>query len=113
MLSKNSGSDEKRKFTRINSHFTLEVTPSSSGAEGTGLNVSQGGVLFFHKEQVKIGQLLSLNLRVPGFSGDINVRGKVVRCESAGSSGGFNVAVSFIDLDLDAEMSIREMLETF
>lgn len=103
---------DKRRFPRINSKFALEVIPSEMG-EGTSQNVSKGGLLFTHNGAINVGTILYLTLRVPGLSGSIDVKGKVLRCDPSGTGNLTNVAVNFVDLDPESEKSIMEMLETF
>ena len=51
--------EERRKFHRVKSNFSLEVHPSESG-EGTSENVSTTGLLFNQKSPAAIGTLLYL-----------------------------------------------------
>lgn len=104
--------DERRKFPRITSHFKLDVKPSSTGA-GTAQNASQEGLLFEHDGPVELGAVLDLGLRVAGLSGQVDVRGKVVRCEKSGGGNQYLVAVQFLDVDDAAARSIKEMIEFF
>ena len=103
---------DRRKFPRISTNFSLEVAPSPTGV-GEGMNVSQGGVQFSHKGKVDVGQVLSLTLRVNGFSGTVNVNGKVLRCEPAGTDGYYSVSINFVGVDSDTEKSIIEMINSF
>jgi len=104
--------EERRRFPRVSSNFALEVVPSDSG-EGEGQNVSQGGLLFTHQGPMNIGSIIGLTLRVPSLSGTVEVKGKIVRCESTGSGNMHNVAVNFVDVDTETEQSIMDLLESF
>ena len=100
--------EERRKFHRVKSNFSLEVHPSESG-EGTSENVSTTGLLFNQKSPAAIGTVLYLTVRQPGLSGELSVKGKVVRCVPVGNS--FQVAVQFIDVDKETERAITELLD--
>lgn len=104
--------DERRKFPRVSSNFSLDVKPSKPG-EGVSQNVSQTGLLFEHGESVDIGVVLDLTLRVPGLSGSVAVKGKVIRCDPGESGKMFNVAVNFVDMDKDTEESISDFLKSY
>ena len=103
---------EKRKFPRVDSKFALEVIPSDAGA-GKSTNVSEGGLLFVHDGPINVGTMLYITLRVPGLSGSISVKARVLRCDASGSGKTHNVAVNFVDIDEDTEDSIKELLESF
>ena len=100
--------DERRRFHRISSQFSLEVHPSESG-EGTSQNVSATGLLFSQKSPSPIGTTLYLTIRQPGLSGDVSVKGRVVRCEPIGSQ--FQIAVQFVDVDKETEDSILDLVK--
>ncbi|MCB1171916.1 MAG: PilZ domain-containing protein [Leptospiraceae bacterium] len=103
--------EEKRKYPRVKSNFSLEVKPSQSGA-GFSHNVSEGGLLFEHQGPLPVDGIIDLTLRVPGLSGTTQVKAKVVRCEpSQGET--CNVAVNFVDIDNESSSAIRDWLESF
>ena len=104
--------EDRRRFPRLSSNFAIEVIPSDSG-QGTGQNVSQGGLMFTHPGAISPGTVLYLTLRVPGLSGSVDVKGKVVRCEAVGTRNMHNVAVNFVDMDEESERVITELLESF
>ena len=103
---------DRRKYPRINANFSMEVTPSPSG-EGTGMNVSQGGLQFSHRGRLNPGNVLNMTLRVNGFSGAVNVKGKVIRCEESGTDDYYHVSINFVDTDHDTEASIMDMIKSF
>ena len=104
--------DERRKYPRISSNFALDVKPSASGS-ATAQNLGKGGCLFEHDGPIDVGQVLDLTLSVPPLTGNVAVKGKVVRCEPASSGNQYNIAVQFMDLDEEAETDITRMLESF
>ncbi len=103
--------DERRKFPRLKSSFTVEVRPSEE-REGQTHNISAGGILFMHKKEVTPGAILDLTLRVPGLSGTVDIKGKVVRCDIA-QAGSYNVGVQFVDVDEEAVKEILETIQSF
>ena len=108
----NSTQMDRRKYPRITSNFSLEVSPSAVG-HGEGKDISQGGLQFNHKGKVDAGQILHLTIRVNGFSGDVSVNGKVIRCDPSGSEGYYNVAINFVDIDAETEKSVIDMINSF
>jgi hypothetical protein len=108
----NTNQMDRRNFPRITTNFSLEVSPSEVG-HGEGKDVSQGGLQFNHKGKVNPGQILNLTIRVNGFSGDVSIKGKVVRCDPSGSDGYYNVAVNFVDIDAETEKSVIDMINSF
>lgn len=100
--------EERRRFHRVTSSFSLEVHPSESG-EGTSQNVSLTGILFVQRTPSPVGTVLYITLRQPGLSGEISVKAKVVRCEPVGSQ--YQIAAQFVDVDSETEDSIAELLK--
>jgi len=111
-MSNNITQMDRRKYPRITSNFSLEVSPSEVG-HGEGKDISQGGLQFTHKGKLDAGQILNLTIRVNGFSGDVSLKGKVIRCDPSGSEGSYNVAINFIDIDLETEKSVIDMINSF
>jgi hypothetical protein len=103
---------DRRRYPRINANFSMEVTPSPTG-EGTGINVSQGGLQFSHRGKLNPGSLLNMILRVHGFSGTVHVKGKVIRCEESGTDNYYHVSINFVDTDHETEASIIDMIKSF
>jgi len=111
-MSNNSTQIDRRKYPRITSNFSLEVSPSEVG-HGEGRDISQGGLQFSHKGKLNVGQILNITIRVNGFSGDVNVKGKVLRCEQGGPEGNYHVAINFVDIDPETEKSVIDMINSF
>ena len=103
--------EERRKYPRLKSSFTLEVKPSKL-KEGQTHDISQGGIMFGHKEPITVGTILDLTMRVPGLSGSVDVQGKVIRCETD-AGGTFSVAVQFLDIDEATTKNILETIQSF
>ncbi len=103
---------DRRKYPRISSTFSLEVKPSPAGG-GTSENVSKEGLLFTHNGEIPRGEILDLTLRVPWFTGSINVKGKVIRCDPTEPKGTYNVAINFVDADEDTQKSITGLINSF
>lgn len=110
-MSTSVAQQERRKYPRISANFSLEVSPSEVGV-GEGMNVSQGGVQFSHEGKLELGQVVSLTMRVNGFSGVVSVRGKVLRCDLS-SGNTYNISVNFIGVDNETEKSILDMINSF
>lgn len=108
----NSTQLDRRKFPRITTNFSIEVSPSDVG-HGEAKDISQGGLQFNHKGKVDPGQILNVTIRVNGFSGDVNIKGKVIRCEPSGSDGYYNVSINFVDIDPETEKSVVDMINSF
>lgn len=100
--------EERRRFHRVTSAFSLEVHPSESG-EGTSQNVSMTGILFVQRTPASVGTVLYITLRQPGLSGEVSVKAKVVRCEPVGSQ--YQIAAQFVDIDQETEDSIGDLLK--
>ena len=103
--------DERRKYPRLSSNFSLKVQPSPHG-QGSGENVSQHGMFFYHDGPIAIGSLLDLSVRLAGMSGSIEVKGKVVRCEAPTSGQRHGIAVAFVDVDPETDKNLTEMLNS-
>ncbi|MBI3394446.1 MAG: PilZ domain-containing protein [Spirochaetia bacterium] len=101
--------DERRRFPRLSSNFSLEVKPATPVS---GQNISKGGLMFTHPAALDPGSVVQLVLRVPSLSGSVDVKAKVIRCERA-SGPGYNVAVNFVDLEPDQETQIEDFVNSF
>ncbi len=112
MTSQATAQIDRRRYPRINANFSMEVTPSPSG-EGTGMNVSQGGLQFSHKGKLIPGSILNLTLRVNGYSGSVHAKGKVIRCEDTATENYYHVSIAFVDMDSQTEAEIIDMIKSF
>lgn len=104
--------EERRKFPRVNSNFSLDVAPSKT-RRGQAQNLSQGGLMFTHQGEVEIDSLIDVTLRVPGLTGSIVTRAKVIRCDPTGVGENFHIAVNFVNIDEETEQAIKDLLENY
>ena len=133
-MSKGNERVERRKFFRVAEEDLLICEPFDTEAFGgmTGKrmhvftkDLSEGGVLFEATEPFEIGDLLKLQLDVPGwqkykldfYKGDkpsgnepLVALAKVVRIEDIGG-GFFDIGVAFVALDSGHKIALKKYLE--
>lgn len=98
---------ERRKFPRVDLAFQVSILPEAS-AEGK--NLSQEGIGFHSKTKCEIDSIIDLQLHTPGFTGDVDIKGKVVRCEPYKDE--FEIGVVFVDIEPETEQFIYEFIDS-
>ena len=106
--------EERRKFIRLNSSFTVGYKRLESlGGEKQTLstNISEGGICLVVDEELKVSELLDLNLYLPGKREVISVTGRVVWMkespnESDSSKRSFRVGIEFLNIEKSAAKMI-------
>jgi hypothetical protein len=76
--------DEKRRYHRLALQVPLQfrVPPSKNRIMASTRNISGTGILFRTDENVKVRQELLMYFQLPGYAGESEIHGKVVRVES-------------------------------
>lgn len=104
--------EERRQFPRVKSNFNLDVVPSKT-RRGQAQNISQQGLLFEHQGSLEVDSMIDVSLRVPGLTGTITVKAKVIRSDPTGIGEGYRVAVNFVNTDEETEQAIKDLLENY
>ncbi len=106
------GGKDRRQFPRVNSNFSVGIAPSKT-RKGQALNLSQNGLLFTHNGPLEAGSHVDITLRVPGLSGSMTARARVIRSDPTGIGQDHHVAVNFVNTDDETEKAIKDLLETY
>ena len=99
---------EKREFPRVDFAFQVSILPGET-AEGT--NLSQKGIGLRVSEKCEIDSIIELQLHAPGFTGEVDIKGKVIRCEPV-NDGGYEVGIVFADVDDETQNFIYEYIDS-
>ncbi len=109
---------ERRKFPRVSVTCDVkyravevsdEVRDVGENAPGIMKNISGGGICFVTDEAQSTGQMLALELTLPGFPSDVISYGRVCWCHTK-DDGRFDIGVEFWWIgwnDDDAQRRIR------
>lgn len=110
---------DKRSFPRISSRCVVDYRPvgddpafqQMQGAQGVMQNISGGGVCVRMTEDPGKGNLLAMNIQLPGFPSSVISLGKV--CWSKPAEDGFDIGVEFWWVgwqDAGAQEQIRQFI---
>lgn len=112
-----SGSDERRRFPRVREDCLIRFRRIDGESffgptrEGVTHNISGGGICFRSREELRIGEPVALDLKLPEFGSSIIALGRVVRCEPGDE--GNEAAVEFLWVgwsDDDAQRAIADYI---
>ena len=103
---------ERRRFPRVHQTFSVDVAPSKI-RRGQSQNLSQNGLLFTHSDPLDIDTLIEVTLRVPGLTGMIASKARVVRCQQTYTGTDYNIAVQFVNIDEETEAAVKDLLENY
>jgi len=103
---------ERRKFSRLalSVGINYKILGNEAGQEDLGIskNISKEGICVMVNEQVEIGDILSLDINLPGGQGTIHTKGKVKWRNFMGSQdqkSRWDVGCEFVDIsDADKEL---------
>ncbi len=110
----NGSEDERREHARVHVDITLEILPlpeNQSVSDVTPLHclcrdISGGGVSFYTTERYSAESLMRVHIPLDGTffltPGDkkktLNALGKIMWCKKNGKSGGYTVALQFLNI---------------
>ena len=124
--------ENKREFPRIPKRMPIEINrlafPMSDEPEGkgTGKNISQGGVCFSVPDRYEPGAILSLKMRLVGWSQhkkphsylvdiasepDFTALGEVVWCRKHATQEQYDIGVKFVNIYEDDLKALMEYLK--
>ncbi|MEM7179598.1 MAG: PilZ domain-containing protein [Spirochaetota bacterium] len=98
---------EKREFPRVDFAFQVSILP---GATAEGTNLSQKGIGLRVSEKCEIDSIIELQLHAPGFTGEVDIKGKVTRCEPVKDE--YEVGIVFADVDEETQNFIYEYIDS-
>lgn len=75
------------------------------------LNVSEGGLHFIAKDDLKLGKTLQVCIEAPGLEDGIRIRGKVAWCQKSKEHDAFRVGIEFRGMSRKASVRLRNMLD--
>jgi c-di-GMP-binding flagellar brake protein YcgR len=94
-------SDEKRKYKRIKSDFSVRIRrsdPRLSLDVGNSVNVSATGILFRHDRPLEMGTMLNVRFLKPNSFDFFEGNAKVVRVEMCVGESMYEIGVQFLDM---------------
>jgi len=107
---------EKRLSARIKGNFKMTVTDNNEEITVNAIDLSSSGLRFKSSNNIPLFREISLSLQLPMKSGDkgnFRCSAIVVRSEKSHYQEGYNIALTFVDVeDTDKKALIRFLEET-
>ena len=105
---------EQRRFDRVPQTFSAYCRPHGALQDPwrymITLDLSAGGISLEGETLVEIGDILEVRIQLPGVLEDFILRGRVVRCKTAGA-GLLNFALEFLDVTSDEQVQLDELVQ--
>lgn len=128
---------ERRRFARVHSEFILDIEEIDLRKElgitkkeeahliGKTLNVSSGGLLFELNENIQVGTVVSLKIKIPGWTkyvmaicktqrpmraSSFTAIAKVVRNEEIRHNELYDIGVVFINIDTCHKLALNKYI---
>lgn len=124
---------ERRVYSRLpkqyvlrHKKFTIKDVGMRQALESRVKNVSAGGLLFESNEKYLLGEIIQLELEIPGWekyktefyrqdqssaSQPIVIVATVVRLEQLASSGFYDIGVCFSGIDADHQVALTKFID--
>lgn len=113
--------NERREAPRANVELVIEYSDLEHFCQDYARNISLGGIFVETRNPLSIGSVLEMGFTLPGYSGKIQTRGKVVRSVLPDQAGPAKarpgMAIQFDDLSEESKAIIdalvRQSLDDF
>lgn len=76
------------------------------------LNISETGCHFITREELPVGDAISLSLEAPKMSGVVRAKGKVVWCRKSEEINAYRVGIHFSSLSGRSRTQLKNMLDS-
>ena len=108
--------EERRKFIRLNSSFTVgykRLESQETEKQTFSRNISEGGICLVVDEELGVSELLDLNLYLPGKREVVSVTGRVVwikefPSEDEFAKRTFRAGIEFLNIEKSVAKKIDE-----
>lgn len=75
------------------------------------LNMSEGGLHFISKDELQVGQRITITLEAPSLEGTVKGKGTVVWVRKSHEHAAFRVGVKFTGFDQRSKFRLRHILD--
>ena len=108
---------QKRRHPRIAWGFLVRHKPHGPAGDWTDLstvkNISAGGCYFGSQKAYRPGEILDLEVKLPGVKDLLRFEGDVKRCDAGAGPGMWFVAVEFINMDYARKDEFTRVISFF
>lgn len=108
---------ERRRHPRISWGFLVKHKLQGQNQDAVDLstvkNISLGGCYFGSRKAYSAGQVLDLEVKLPGIKDPLLFQGKVQRCDPGQAPGLFFIAVEFMDMGESQKEEFSRVMSFF
>ena len=108
---------ELRRHPRISWNFLVRHHPHDEGGDWAELstvrNISIGGCYFGSSRTYPVGQVLDLQVKLPGVKDPLVFQGRVRRCDAGEGASVWFIAVEFMNMDTPQRDEFTRVISFF